>query len=153
MKPTTILEKTQTAGIEHILRKPAGLWDDADVISRYTRQQAIDDGVLVDVGPVAREAGLRFPVAMTRSAWEDCVAWSDADSRRQTYQDESGRLWDVLTMLRLAARRGGQVIHYTLLRVPRGGRGQKARITTLKAVIGPGDTPEPVITIMLPGED
>jgi len=65
-------------------------------ISIYTRRQALDDGVLVDVSEMAREAGFRFPVALTRAAWEDCVSWSDADSKRQTHQDEAGRLWDVL---------------------------------------------------------
>jgi len=58
-------------------------------ISTYTRRQALDDGVLVDVSEMAREAGFRFPVAVTHAAWEDCVSWGDADSRRQTYQGSS----------------------------------------------------------------
>ena len=80
------------------------MFDNNDLISTYTRADAIRDGVLVDVSETAREAGFRWPVAMTRGAYEDFVAWSAADSRRQTWQDESGRLWDVLTMARLAAR-------------------------------------------------
>lgn len=122
------------------------------VIYSYSRAQAIEDGELVDVSTVAREAGITFPVAITRAAWENCVAWSAEDSRRQTHQDESGRLWDVLWMLRNAARRGGAVIHFQLYRVPRGGRGVKARLVTLKAVCGPGDDAAPVITIMQPEE-
>ena len=55
--------------------------------------------------------------------------------------------------LKLAARRGGSEIRYQLYRVPRGGRGVKPRLTMLKAICGPGDQGEPVITIMLPGED
>ena len=55
-----------------------------EVISSYTRTQAIDDGMLVDVSHMAREAGFSFPVALTRAAWSDCVEWSEADSRRQT---------------------------------------------------------------------
>ena len=123
-----------------------------EVISSYTRTQAIDDGMLVDVSHVAREAGFSFPVALTRAAWSDCVEWSEADSKRQTYQDESGRLWDVLWMASRAARRGGQEIRFQLYRVPRGGRGMRPRLVTLKAVCGPGDEGEPVITIMLPTE-
>lgn len=122
-------------------------------IHTYTRQQAIDDGFLVDVSSLAREAGIVFPVAMTRAAWADCVEWSDADSKRQTYQDESGRLWDVLWMLKLAARRGGSEIRFQLYRVPRGGRGIKPRLAVLKAICGPGDAGEPVITICMPDED
>ena len=34
-----------------------GFWDDAEIISIYTRAQAIEDGVLVDVTDTAKEAG------------------------------------------------------------------------------------------------
>ncbi len=124
-----------------------------EVISSYTRTQAIDDGMLIDVSHTAQEAGFSFPVALTRAAWSDCVEWSEADSKRQTYQDESGRLWDVLWMASRAARRGGQEIRFQLYRVPRGGRGMRPRLVTLKAICGPGDEGEPVITIMMPTED
>ncbi|MEA2079735.1 MAG: DUF6573 family protein [Pseudomonadota bacterium] len=63
-----------------------------DIISTYTRAQAIEDGVLIDVSSTARDARFNWPVAMTAGAWADCVAWSDRDSQRQVYQDQSGRL-------------------------------------------------------------
>ncbi len=69
-----------------------------EVISTYSRAQALEDGVLVDAGEMAREASFRFPVAVTAAAWADCVAWTDADSARQVHQDPSARLWDVLFM-------------------------------------------------------
>lgn len=128
-----------------------------DLISTYTRAQALADGVLVDVSETAREAGFRWPVAMTAAAYEDAVAWSATDSRRQTWQDESGRLWDVLTMAKLAAR--AAAIHdedvrlFGVLRVPRGGRGVRPRLARLVLRLGPGDLGEPVLTITLPGED
>jgi hypothetical protein len=124
-------------------------------IHTYTREQAIDDGLLVDVTETAAEAGFRIPVAMTRAAWADCVEWSETDSKRQTYQDEAGRLWDVLWMAMNAARRGGgrQSLQFQLYRVPRGGRGTRPRLVELVASIGPGGLGEPVITIMQPGED
>lgn len=123
-------------------------------ISIYTRAQALDDGFLVDVSELAKEAGFRFPVALTRAAWADCVEWSDADSRRQTHQDEAGRLWDVLYMASLAARRNsGSELRFQLYRVPRGGRGVRPRLVTLQMHCGAGDEGGPVITIGLPGED
>jgi hypothetical protein len=123
-------------------------------ISTYTRAQAIEDGVLVDVTETAKEAGFRFPVVMTRAAWEDCVSWSDEDNKRQTYQDEAGRLWDVLWMASVAARRnGGSELRFQLYRVPRGGRGVRLRLVTLRMLCGPGDDGEPVITISMLGED
>lgn len=124
-------------------------------VSVYTREQALDDGMLVDVTDTAAEAGFRLPVALTRAAWSDCVEWTEADSKRQAYQDESGRLWDVLWMASIAARRnrGGDRARFQLYRVPRGGRGVKPRLVTLEMHIGGGDQGEPVITIMMPEED
>jgi hypothetical protein len=127
-----------------------------DVISIYTRAQAIEDGQLIDVSETAREAGFTLPVAMTATVWSDCVAWTQDDNVKQAYQDESGRLWDILFMayhgIRTNKASGDQLL-YQLYRVPRDGRSTKAVLTTLKLIIGPGDTPGPVITILLPNED
>jgi hypothetical protein len=127
-----------------------------DVIHSYTRAEAIAERVLMDVTETAKEAGFVWPVAITRAAWEECVEWSEKDSKLQTYQDLSGRFWDVLWMANFAIRcskGGGFQLLYELFRVPRGGRGQKARRTTLKLITGPGDDGEPVVTILLPHED
>ena len=127
-----------------------------EVISVYTRAQALADGVLIDAGPMAREAGFRWPVAVTAAAWEDCVAWSESDCDRQTHQDPSGRLWDVLFMAAYAARANaatGSELRFELYRVPRDGRSTEAELTTLKLIVGPGDDGEPVMTILLPNED
>ncbi len=95
-----------------------------NVISTYTRAQAIEDGVLVDVGSMAQEAGFKWPVALTADVWADCVAWTEGDSRQQVYQDESGRLWDVLYMASHAIRSSkdsGDRLLFQLYRVPRDG--------------------------------
>jgi len=63
-----------------------------DVISTYTRAQAIEDGVLINAGPMTKEAGFKSPVALTSAVWADCVAWTDEDNENQVYQDQSGRL-------------------------------------------------------------
>ena len=127
-----------------------------DVISTYTRAQAIEDGQLIDVSETAREAGFALPVAMTATVWADCVAWTGDDIEKQAYQDESGRLWDVLYMayhgIRTSKDSRNQLL-YQLYRVPRDGHSTEAVLVTLKLIIGPGDTPEPVITILLPNED
>jgi hypothetical protein len=44
------------------------VFEEADLIHRYTRADALRDGVLVDVSATAREAGFRWPVALTRAA-------------------------------------------------------------------------------------
>jgi hypothetical protein len=127
-----------------------------DVISTYTRAQALEDGVLIDPGTMAAEAGFKWPVAITADAWADCVAWSEDDSARQVHQDQDGRLWDVLFMAFYAVRssqESGDRILFQLLRVPRDGRSTKAKLVTLRMIVGPGDSGEPVITILLPHED
>ena len=125
-----------------------------NVICAYPRADAIADGTLVDVSQMAREAGFRLPVAMTTAAWADCVEWSEADSKRQTAQDEAGRAWDVLWMASRAARHArGERVPFQLYRVPRGGRGIRPRLTTLHLHVGPGDNRGPVITILMPSED
>jgi len=127
-----------------------------EVISTYSRARALEDGVLVDAGPMARECGFRFHTAITAAAWSDCVVWSDADSARQVHQDQSGRLWDVLYMAHHAIRSSrshGDRLTFELYRVPRDGQSTEAAVTTLKLIVGPGDDGEPVITIRLPDED
>ena len=126
-----------------------------EVIHRYTRTQALADGLLVDVTERAQEAGFRVPVAITAAAWSKAVAWSDADSVGQTHQDEGGRLWDVLWMGYVAARRasGDCLVPFQLHVVPRDGSATHPQLMTLHMVIGPGDESEPVVTIMNPDED
>jgi hypothetical protein len=130
--------------------KEAMTMDDfwGEPISVYTRQQAIEDGVLVDVSEMAREAGFTIPVALTSGVFYECVQWPEDDGT----QDEAGRLWDVLMMLYFGIKRspGGDRIDYELIVRQRDG---SMRTTALYATVGPGDTAAPVITIMLPNED
>lgn len=126
-----------------------------DVISSYTRAQAIADGVLIDVTEQAAKAGFNFPVAVTVTLWDKYIEWTDEDDAKQTLQDTNGRLWDVLCMLHFAIKRSKSTDHlfYQLSVIPRDGRSRKAKLIKLKSTVGPGDNFEPVITIMLPDED
>ena len=63
--------------------------------------QAIADGVLIDATELAKEAGFRLPVALTSGVWAECVAVPAGVAG----QDETGRLWDVLTLLHFAIAR------------------------------------------------
>lgn len=127
----------------------------------YTRAQAVRDGALHDVSTVGAEAGFLWPVALTAGARSEVVAWDDAADQRKgfTGQSEEGRLWDVLSMARLAVHRTrnalatGVHIPFQVACVPREGRGVRPRLTALVVTVGPGDDGAPVLTIMLPGED
>ena len=121
-----------------------------DLIHSYSRSQAIADGLLVDVSEAAREAGFRYPVAMTRAAWHRCVRVPPG----VVCQDEGGRLWDVLWMLRVAVgrSRGGREVVFGVLVRDSNAEGAPP-VVQLRAVCGPGDKGERVITVVLDGED
>ena len=124
-------------------------------IHAYTRAQALTDGELIDVTTTAADARFRVPVALTRRAWTEAVAWDD---ERPEPQDEEGRLWDVLYMAGHAARQtgGADTATFRVLRIPnetRDTRWNEAELLQLELRIGPGDHGEPVVTIMIPGED
>ncbi|MCX6698305.1 MAG: hypothetical protein NTV68_00020, partial [Methanomicrobiales archaeon] len=44
-----------------------------EVIFRYTRAQAIEDGVLIDVTVTAKEIGIKYPVALTTAVYDEYV--------------------------------------------------------------------------------
>lgn len=116
-----------------------------EIISSYSRAQAIEDGMLIDVSDEAANGGcgFTFPVALTTAAWVEAVKVPKSNKT----QTEAGRLHDVLWMLRCAIKRASdpRQVDYRL----KVGR----KLVSLKALCGPGDTAEPVITIMLPHED
>lgn len=123
---------------------------DADIISTYTRAQALADGVLIDVSEMAKEAGFKYPVAVTDNLW----AYINPDPMPPG-QDMKGRLWDVLTLAVFNARssKGGDRIEFQVYFL-NGEEGEcKGQLVDVISVCGPGDNAEPVITIMLPSDD
>jgi len=128
-----------------------------EVIAAYSRTDAIADGALIDVTEAAAARGFKVPVALTRAVYADCVQWTAADTeRKKLYQQEDGRLADVLSMARIAIRtnhRDVQRVVFRVCRVPNAGKSRDAQTIKLAMTIGPGDDLEPVITIMRPEED
>ncbi len=126
------------------------MFDNADYVYRYTRADAIRDGVLIDVTDTAKEAGFKYPVALTAAAWAKCVAVPPGVE----CQDEAGRLWDVLWLLACAVRggAGGAEVRFGV-HVRNDNRDGTPPLVRLKALCGPGDQGEPVVTVMMPEED
>ena len=121
---------------------------ETNYISIYTRQQALEDGVLIDVTDMAREASIRYPVAVTTRLWNEFVVPLEVDEHAG--QSTNGRLWDVLYLFAIHARQcRGNLMNYRVGFVVNG----KNVVQPIKSVIGPGDDREPVITLMLPSED
>ncbi|MHB8880408.1 MAG: DUF6573 family protein [Thermodesulfovibrionales bacterium] len=127
------------------------LFSEDDMIFSYTRKQAIEDGVLVDVTYLATQEGYIYPVAMTRTLFEKYIRPdSTAEKGGETVM---GRLHDVLTVLRVTAKRvehADPAIVFFMVKFSMHGR---PRTVKLKSICGPGDTLEPVVTIMFPDED
>jgi hypothetical protein len=122
------------------------------VVYAYTRSQAIADGFQIEVTKTAQEAGIRFPVFITRGVYEQCVAVPPDVSG----QDEAGRLWDVVWMLRFAIIRSQPgTSRLTVALYVRNSDKHPARLTKLIATAGALDIddPAPAITVMLPDED
>lgn len=129
-------------------------------ISVYTRKQALDDGTLCDLTPIAPRYGFKIPMACTSGVWH-ALEWNEGDEARKdnaTGQSTEGRLHDVLSLAGLAAREAarkdqGSTVYFDVLMVPRSGSVSVALTQQFILVVGPGDQGEPVLTLMLPGED
>lgn len=130
------------------------------LIDCYTREQMIEDGQLHDISKLAKEMGFKCPVAVTSAAWSLIKNIPE----KFKWQDLDGRTWDVLSVLFWKARTSKESKRTLLLSVKlpheltsfgaEDGieRKELKLYAEFKAVAGPGDNGELVITIMLPEE-
>ena len=121
------------------------------VIYSFTRKQAVADGFQVEVSKTAAEAGIKFPVFLTRAVFD---AYVEVPSG-VTDQDEAGRLWDILWMLRFAILRARPGVARIPVALYVRNDHRAARLVKLVATCGPLDIddPQPAITVMMPDED
>jgi len=119
----------------------------AELIYAYTWQNAVDDGTFIDVSETAREAGIKYPTAVTRNLWHSYI---DPDPM-PIAQDMNGRLWDVLHMFRLAIRSAEGSMMTFSVSFFNGKTHEKVELWAVCEAKGPND-PSPVITIMLPSD-
>ena len=120
-----------------------------NLIHSYSRTEAIADGVLIDVTETAKEAGFRYPVALTSAVWATCVEVP----KGVACQDEAGRLWDVLTMMLHGSRALKESASIVLFEVLVLNAPTTPRPIRLKAICGPNDDATPCVTVMFPDED
>lgn len=122
-----------------------------EVIFAYTRKQALADGVQVDVSTTAKEAGIKFPMFLTRAVFDAYVAVPP----EVTGQDEAGRLWDIVWMTRFAILRSRPSVDRIPIALYVRNDNRAARLVKLIATCGAldMDDAQPAITVMLPDED
>lgn len=120
-----------------------------NVIYSYTRKQAIEDGVLVDLNQIIpiKESGYKYPVVCTSMVW----GIIDKAVKNEKYcNDYEGVVWDILHMSRNYMIKRWQ--SGGIFRVIITGAGRK-RTYDFKIECHGGDEGEPVLAIMLPEED
>ncbi|WP_331722973.1 DUF6573 family protein [Nocardia sp. NBC_00511] len=133
------------------------MFENAEIVHRYTRAQAIADGVLHDFTALASEFGFTKSFVIAHHAWTEAVYWpQDADEG----QSEKGRAWDVIVQAHFAiasAREAKRVptdrLEFTVYRLVHDSGDPTPRPITLVIHIGPGDAGEPVFTVMAPRDE
>ena len=104
------------------------------IISSYSRAQALEDGMLVDISEPAGMVGVSHPIAVTAALWHVLE------------QSGRGALGNLLIQFATSAKKEeGDRFHFVA--------DLGERQEPVWALVGPGDDPKPVITIMLEGED
>lgn len=121
------------------------------VVYAYTRAQAVADGVQVEVSKTAQEAGIRFPMFLTRTVYDAYVTVPPG----VTAQDEAGRLWDIVWMTRFAILRARPGVDRIPVALYVRNDNHRAKLVKLIATCGPldMDDTQPAITVMMPDED
>jgi hypothetical protein len=120
-----------------------------DEVFRYTRADALQDGILLDITDTARICGrVVVPAAMTIGLWQHVAggeAFAPADER---VKDVCYALAFASVGLIPSQRFEGPQSETMLY-----GFEMQGRSIEVKAVAHPGDNWEPVLTLMLPTED
>lgn len=125
--------------------------DQMKTIYSYSRAQALSDGVLVDVTEAARAIGFKYPVAITDTLYHE---WIEVpESLESEGQSTKGRLDNLLMMLIFSIRTKKEITDTLHFQVAFQIRTGKQETVPVWATVSGGDTGEPVITIMLEGED
>ena len=117
------------------------------VIYSYTRAQALEDGVLVDISELAKEIGFKCPVAVTS------VIYELLNDTHQAGQSFEGRAWDLLMVLHFEIMRTKNTDTIYFAPYFNAGCHSEPKPYKLWSKCGPGDNGEPVITVMRIGED
>jgi Family of unknown function (DUF6573) len=126
------------------------MFESSDIISTYTREEALNDGVLIDLSEKAKESGFKVPFAVTDTLFN---TYLNPSKELQEYgQSLNGRMYDMFFMLYLKAQKNKEsMVLFTVLFLMHPDK--EPEEVSLKSIIGPGDTGEAVITIMMPNED
>ncbi len=112
-----------------------------NIIFAYTRQDAIDDGVFIDITKTAEEAMIRFPTCISSNLYHTYI---NPDPMPEN-QDEKGRLWDLLTVFYYTAKSAKDSFMKFTVKFS----GKNVEVWAVCEPASPTD-PQPCINIFLP---
>jgi hypothetical protein len=122
-------------------------FEGAEIIHSYSRAEAIEDGVLIDVSKQAAEVGITLHTAVTPAVWAELIgnpkweAWGTEDQRlKRLLSDACSEL----------EKRASDIAFFCIRMADLGVMVGEIHI---RAQRGPGDNLEPVLTVMLGHED
>ncbi len=122
-------------------------FEDAEVIHAYSRAEAIEDGVLIDVSKQASEVGITLHTAVTPGVWAELIGnprwegWGTEDERlKRLLSDACSEL----------EKRERDIVSFSIRMTDMGAILKEIEI---RAQRGPGDNLEPALTVMLGHED
>jgi hypothetical protein len=111
------------------------------MIVSYSRADAIRDGVLVDVTELARKAGFKIHTVMTCGVVQAVAGQFDRDEAKQAALLAVLQELHQVTLHNIVSGRDSDRVFFDI------------GLAKLWALCGPGDQGEPVLTVMLEGED
>ncbi len=122
--------------------KPMEIHDEEfDVTKDFSRTEAFEIGVLIDLSRQAREAGIRYPLAITPEVYQECLI-GDAE---EGVRDEMERALDLVTQVATIARMSPRVsrVHFDFIRDD-----DDFREVPLVLICSLGDFGETVLTVV-----
>ena len=126
-------------------------FEGAPIIYSYSRKQAIEDGVLVDLTEWAKPVGFIISVACTAAVWHQYV--EPQKNSKALGECERVRAHVLLwTLYRHISKQTGDV-GLLMFDVNYLNDAGKQETIKLKVICGPGDKGEAVLTVMEPNED
>lgn len=119
------------------------MFKDTDLVYTYSREDALNDGVLIDITAPASKVGFHAHTAMTHGVSTEVIDGSHGDLASPDMRLE--RIQQMLLKALVAIRRAGKsndsIVFFD------------AHQVQCKLMIGPGDRGEPVFTVLLANED
>lgn len=118
-----------------------------EIFHSYTRKQAIQDGILIDITAESKEFGFVYPIAITDGLFAELT------SNKPEYEAYTARLNDALMLLYLKIThcKDESIVFYDMLIT--NAKGQKETLGLKCICDGDGDDDgEPVLTLMMSSE-